>query len=102
MLLLLSCKAPVAGDHLASWARYDARSLVETLLLGTSAECGQNVVESVTPEYSAPETTLTALHLNLHLNLSDLTLQLPQTWPWWPWHLGPCPYLCLCLYLCPC
>ena len=67
----------MAGDHLASWARCDARSLVETLLLGTSAECGQNVVESVTPEYSAPETPLTTLHLNLHL-----TLQLsapPQT-----------------------
>ena len=63
----------MAGDHLASWARYDARSLVETLLLGTSAECGQNVVETVTPEYSVPETALTVLHLNL----SDLTLQLP-------------------------
>ena len=50
---------------------------METLLLGTSAECGQNVMESVTPEYSAPETALTALHLNL----SYLTLQLPQTWP---------------------
>ena len=63
----------MAGDHLASWARCDARSLVETLLLGTSVECGQKVVESVTPECSAPETALTALHLNL----SDLTLQLP-------------------------
>ena len=70
----------MAGDLLASSVQCDTRSL-ETLLLGTSAECGQNVVESVTPEYSAPETALTALHLNLHLNLSYLTLQLPQTWP---------------------
>ena len=67
----------MAGDHLTSWARYDAQTLVKTLLLGTSAECGQNVVELVTPEYSLPETALTALHLNL----SYLTLQLPQTWP---------------------
>ena len=67
----------MASDHLASWARCDARSLVETLLLRISAECGQNVVESVTSEYSVPETTLIALHLNL----SYLTLQLPQTWP---------------------
>ena len=67
----------MASDHLTSWARCDARSLVETLLLGTSAECGQNIMESVTPEYSAFETALTALHLNL----SYLTLQLPQTWP---------------------
>ena len=67
----------MAGDHLASWARCDARSLVETLLLGTSAECGQNIVESVTPDYSAPETALTVLHLSLHLKLSDLTLLLP-------------------------
>ena len=58
-----------------------------------SAECGQNVVESVTPEYSAPETALTALHLNLsdltlQLKLNDLTLLLlPQSWLWWPWHL---------------
>ena len=73
LLLLLSCEAPVAGDHLASWARCDARSLVETLLLGTSAECGQNVMELVTPEYSTPETALTVLPLNL----SDLSLQLP-------------------------
>ena len=77
LLLLLSCEAPVAGDHLASWAWCDAQSLVETLLLGTSAEYGQNAVESVTPEYSVPETALTVLHLNL----SYLTLQLPQTWP---------------------
>ena len=93
----------MASDHPASWARCDARSLVETLLLGTSAECGQNVVESVTPEYSAPETAQTALPLNLHLNLqlylSDLTLLLPQSWLWWPWHLGLCPYLCLCPWL---
>ena len=89
----------MAGDLLASWARCDARSLVETLLLGTSEECGQNIVESVTPEHSLPATALTALHLNLHLTLSDLTLQQPQSWPWWPWHLRPCPYLGLCL--CP-
>ena len=67
----------MAGDHLASWARCDARSLVETLLLGMSAECGQTVVESVTPEYSAPETALTALHLNLHLNLQLSQTNLP-------------------------
>ena len=67
----------MAGDHLASWARCDARSLVETLLLRISAECGQNVLESVTSEYSVPETALTMLHLNL----SYLTLQLPQTRP---------------------
>ena len=59
----------MAGDLLASSVQYDARSLVKTLLLGTSAECGQNVVESVTPEYSAPETAQTALPLNLHLTL---------------------------------
>ena len=76
-----------AGDLLASSVQCDARSLANTLLLGTSAECGQNVVESVTPEYSAPKTALTVLHLNLHLNLSDLTLLLPQSWLWWPWHL---------------
>ena len=80
------------GDLLASSVQCDARSLVKTLLLGTSAECGQNVVESVTPECSAPETTLTVLPLNLYLNLqlylSDLTLLLlPQSWLWWPWHL---------------
>ena len=67
----------MAGDFLVSSVQCDARSLVETLLLGTSAECGQNIVESVTLEYSVPETALTALHLNL----SYLTLQLPQTWP---------------------
>ena len=72
----------MVGDLLASLVQCDARSLVKTLLLGTSAEYGQNIVESVTPEYSAPESALTALHLNLHLKLSDLTLQLsapPQT-----------------------
>ena len=71
----------MVSDLLASSVQCNARSL-ETLLLGTSAECGQNVMESVTPEYSAPETPLTALHLNLHLKLSDLTLPLsapPQT-----------------------
>ena len=90
----------MAGDLLVSSVQCDARSLVKPLQLGTSTECGQNIVESVTPEYSAPETALTALHLSLQLNLSDMTLLLPQSWPWWPWHLGPCPYLCLCL--CPC
>ena len=93
----------MAGDLLASSVQCDVRSLAKTLLLGTSAECGQNVVESVTPECSAPETALTVLPLNLHLNLqlylSDLTLLLPQSWPWWPWHLGLCPYLGFCL--CP-
>ena len=67
----------MAGDHLVSWARCDARLLVETLLLQKSTECSQNVMESVTPKYSAPETALTMLHLNL----SYLTLQLPQTRP---------------------
>ena len=90
----------MASDLLASSVQYDARSLAKSLLLGTSAECGQNVVESMTPDYSAPETALTVLPLNLHLNLqlylSDLTLLLPQSWLWWPWHLGPCPYLDLC------
>ena len=62
----------MAGDLLASSVQCDARSLAKPLQLGTSAECGQNVVESVTPEYSAPETPLTGLHLNLHL-----ILQLP-------------------------
>ena len=81
----------MAGDLLASSVQCDARSPEKTLLLGTSAECGQNIVESVTPECSAPETALTVLPLNLHLNLqlylSDLTLLLPQSWLWWPWHL---------------
>ena len=68
----------MAGDLLTSSVQCDTRSLAKSLLLGTSAECGQNIVESVTPVYSAPETALTALYLNL----SDLTLQLsapPQT-----------------------
>ena len=72
----------MAGDLLVSSVQCDARSLAKSLLLGMSAECGQNVVESVTPVCSAPESALTALHLNLHLKLSDLTLQLsapPQT-----------------------
>ena len=81
----------MAGDLLVSSVLCDARSLAKPLQLGTSAECGQNVVESVTPEYSAPETAQTALPLSLHLNLqlylSDLTLLLPQSWLWWPWHL---------------
>ena len=63
----------MAGDLLASSVQCDARSLAKTLLLGTSAECGQNIVESVTPEHSLPGTALTVLPLNL----SDLTLQLP-------------------------
>ena len=92
----------MAGDLLASSVQCDARSLVKSLLLGMSAECGQTVVESVTPVCSAPETAQTALPLNLHLTLqqylSDLTLLLPQSWLWWPWHLGPCPYLALCPY----
>ena len=66
----------MAGDLLASSVQCDTRSLAKSLLLGTSAECGQNVVESVTP--------LTPLHLNLHLTLqlklSDLTLLLPRSW----------------------
>ena len=71
----------MAGDLLASSVQCDARSPEKTLLLGTSAECGQNVVESVTPVCPAPETAQTVLHLNL--KLSDLTLQLsapPQTY----------------------
>ena len=90
----------MAGDLLASLVQCDARSPEKTLLLGTSAECGQNVVESVTPVCSAPETAQTTLPLNLHLTLqlylSDLTLLLPQSWLLWPWHLGLCPYLGLC------
>ena len=90
----------MAGDLLASSVQCDARSLEKTLLLGTSAEYVQNILESVTPEHSLPGTALTALHLTL----SDLTLQLlapPQTSHplsavWWPYHLGPCPYLSLC------
>ena len=81
----------MAGDLLASSVQCDARSLAKSLLLGTSAECGQNVVESVTPVCPAPKTTQTALPLNLHLtlqlNLSDLSLLLPRSWLWWPWHL---------------
>ena len=70
----------MADDLLASSVQCDVQSLVKTLPLETSAECGQNVVESVTPVCPAPETAQTALHLNL--KLSDLTLQLsapPQT-----------------------
>ena len=78
----------MAGDLLASSVQCDARSLVKTLLLGTSAECGQNVVESVTLVCPAPETAQTALPLNLpltlQLNLSDLSLLLPRSWLWWP------------------
>ena len=74
----------MAGDLLVSSVQCDARSQAKTLLLETSAECGQNVVESVTPMCSAPESAMTALHLNLHLKLSDLTLLLPRSWLWWP------------------
>ena len=80
----------MAGDLLASSVQCDARSLVKTVLLGTSAECGQNVVESVTPVCPAPETAQTALPLNLNLQLylTDLILLLlPLSWLWWPWHL---------------
>ena len=59
----------MAGDLLASSIQSDTRSLAKNLFHGTSAECGQNVVESVTPEYSLPETALTVLPLNLCLNL---------------------------------
>jgi len=62
----------VAGDLLASSVQCDTRSLAKSLLLGTFAECSQNVMESVTPEHSLPGTALTTLHLTL----SDLTLQL--------------------------
>ena len=90
----------MAGDLLASSVQCDARSLVKSLLLGMSAECGQTVVESVTPVCSAPETAQTALPLNLNLQLylTDLTLLLPSRL-WWPWHLSLCPYPCLCLCL---
>jgi hypothetical protein len=79
----------VAGDLLASSVQCDARSLVKCHLLRTSAECGQSVVESVTPVYPAPETARTALYLNptLPLNVTDLTLLLLLLWLWWPWHL---------------
>ena len=76
----------MAGDLLVSSVLCDARSLVKTLLLGTSAECGQNILESVTPVCPAPETAQTTLPLNLHLTLqlklTDLTLLLPQSWLW--------------------
>ena len=79
----------MAGDLLASSVQCDARSLAKSLLLGTSAECGLNIVESVTLVYSAPETALPLyLHLTLQLKVNDLTLLLlPQSWLWWPWHL---------------
>jgi len=73
----------VAGDLLASSVQCDARSPEKTLLLGTSAKCGQNIVESVTPLCPAPETAQTALPLNLNLQLylTDLTLLLlPLSW----------------------
>ncbi len=92
----------MAGDLLASSVQCDARSLVKSLLLGMSAECGLTVVESVTPVCSAPETARTALPLNLNLQLylTDLTLLLLLSRLWWPWHLllCPCPCLCLCLW----
>ena len=80
----------MADDLLASSVQCDVQSLVKTLPLETSAECGQNVVESVTRVCSAPETALTALPLNLNLQLylTDLTLLLLHlSWLWWPWHL---------------
>ena len=82
----------MAGDLLVSSVLCDARSLAKPLQLGTSAECGQNVVESLTPKCSAFETAQTALplylHLTLQLKVNDLTLLLlPQSWLWWPWHL---------------
>jgi hypothetical protein len=83
----------VAGDLLASSVQCDARSLAKYLLLGTSAECGQNVVELVTPVCPAPVTAKTALplylNLTLQLKVNDLTLLLLllQSWLWWPWHL---------------
>ena len=77
LLLLWTCEAPVAGDLPASSVQCDARSPVKSLLLGTSAECGQNVVGSVTLECSAPETALPLyLHLTLQLIVNDLTLLL--------------------------
>ena len=81
----------MAGDLLVSSVLCDARSPEKTLLLRTFAECGQNIVDSVTAMCPAPETAQTALPLNLHLtlqlNLSDLSLLLPRSWLWWPWHL---------------
>ena len=92
----------MAGDLLASSVQCDARSLVKSLLLGMSAECGQTVVESVTPVCSAPETAQTALPLNLNLQLylTDLNLLLLPSRLWWPWHLSLYPYPCLCCCLC--
>ena len=81
----------MADDLLASSVQCDARSLAKSLLLGMSAECGLTIVESVTRVCSSPETAQTALPLNLpltlQLNLSDLSLLLPRSWLWWPWHL---------------
>jgi hypothetical protein len=92
----------VAGGLLASSVRCDARSLVKCHLQGTSAGCGQNVVELVTV-CPAPETARTALSLSLNptlpLKVTDLTLLLLLSRLWWPWHLGLCPCLCLCLCL---
>jgi hypothetical protein len=80
----------VAGDLLAFSVWCDARSLVKCHLRGTSAGCGQNVVELVTV-CSAPKTARTALYQNLKptlpLNVTDLTLLLLLSWLWWPWHL---------------
>jgi hypothetical protein len=82
----------VAGDLLASSVQCNARPLAKCHRLGTSAECGQNVVESVSPVCPAPVTAQTALPLYLSLTLqlkaTDLTLLLLlQSWLWWPWHL---------------
>ena len=76
----------MAGELLASSVQCDARSLAKSLLLGTSAECGQNVVESVTLVYSTHETALPLyLDLTLQLKVNDLTLLLqPQSWLWHP------------------
>jgi hypothetical protein len=80
----------VAGDLLASSVQCDARSLVKCPLRGTSAGCGQNVVELVT-ECPVPVTARTALSLYLNLSLqlkaTDQTLLLLLSRLWWPWHL---------------
>jgi hypothetical protein len=80
----------VAGGLLVSSVQCDARSLVKCPLRGTSAGCGQNVVELVTAAYPAPETARTALYLNLNrtlpLKVTAQTLLLLLRL-WWPWHL---------------
>jgi hypothetical protein len=63
---------------------------VKSPLRGTSAGCGQNVVELVTAVYPAPETAQTGLSLNLNrtlpLKVTALTLLLLLRL-WWPWLL---------------